>query len=50
MWEVTQGLKPGEKVVVQGVQKVHDGSTVTVKEWSRPADALISKSDQAKER
>src|SRR5882757_9492649 len=50
MWEVTQGLKPGEKVVVQGVQKVHEGSAVTVKEWSRPADALISKSDQAKER
>jgi membrane fusion protein (multidrug efflux system) len=50
MWEVTQGLKPGDKVVVQGVQKVHEGSAVTVKEWSRPADALISKSDQAKER
>jgi RND family efflux transporter MFP subunit len=50
MWEVTQGLKPGDKVVVQGVQKVHDGSTVTVKEWSRPPDALISKSDQAKGR
>ena len=48
MWEVTQGLKPGEKVVVQGVQKIHDGSTVTVKEWSRPADALISKSVQTK--
>jgi RND family efflux transporter MFP subunit len=48
MWEVTQGLKPGEKVVVQGVQKVREGSTVTAKEWSRPADALISKSDQAK--
>jgi membrane fusion protein (multidrug efflux system) len=50
MWEVTQGMKPGDKVVVQGVQKVHEGSAVTVKEWSRPADALISKSDQAKER
>jgi membrane fusion protein, multidrug efflux system len=48
MWEVTQGLKPGEKVVVQGVQKVHEGSAVTVKEWSRPPDALISKSDQVK--
>jgi RND family efflux transporter MFP subunit len=50
MWEVTQDLKPGDKVVVQGVQKVREGSAVTVKEWSRPADALISKSDQAKER
>ena len=50
MWEVTQGLKPGDKVVVQGVQKVREGSAVTVKEWSRPADALISKSDQTKGR
>jgi membrane fusion protein, multidrug efflux system len=50
MWEVTQGLKPGDKVVVQGVQKVREGSAVTVKEWSRPADALVSKSDQAKGR
>jgi RND family efflux transporter MFP subunit len=50
MWEVTQGLKPGDKVVVEGVQKVREGSAVTVKEWSRPADALVSKSDQAKGR
>jgi membrane fusion protein (multidrug efflux system) len=50
MWEVTEGLKPGDKVVVQGLQKVREGSAVTVKEWSRPADALISKSDQTKER
>ena len=48
MWEVTQGLKPGDRVVVQGVQKAREGSTVTVKEWSRPADALISKSVQTK--
>jgi RND family efflux transporter MFP subunit len=50
MWEVLDGLKPGDRVVVQGVQKVREGSSVTVKEWSRPADALVSKSDQAKER
>jgi membrane fusion protein, multidrug efflux system len=50
MWEVTQGLKSGDKVVVEGVQKVREGSAVTVKEWSRPADALISKADQPKER
>jgi RND family efflux transporter MFP subunit len=48
MWEVTQGLKPGDRVVVQGVQKAREGSAVTVKEWSRPADALISKSVQTK--
>ena len=25
MWEVTEGLKPGDKVVVQGLQKARDG-------------------------
>src|SRR5712672_2699712 len=50
MWEVTEGLKPGDKVVVQGVQKAREGATVTVKEWTAPADALVSKSDQAKQR
>jgi membrane fusion protein (multidrug efflux system) len=38
MWQVTDGLKPGERVVVQGVQKARDGSTVTAKEWTPPPD------------
>jgi membrane fusion protein (multidrug efflux system) len=50
MWEVTEGLKSGDRVIVQGAQKVREGSPVTVKEWTPPTDALISKSDQAKER
>jgi RND family efflux transporter MFP subunit len=48
MWEVTEGLKPGDKVVVQGVQKVREGAPVTVKDWTPPADALVSKADQQK--
>lgn len=48
MWEVNNGLKPGERVVVQGLQKVHEGSLVTVKEWTPPGDALVSKSGPAK--
>ncbi len=48
MWEVTEGLKPGDKVVVQGIQKAREGALVTVKEWTPPNDALVSKSDQAK--
>jgi len=48
MWEVTEGLKPGDKVVVQGLQKAREGSTVTAKDWTPPADALVSKSDQQK--
>src|SRR5438105_1981649 len=48
MWEVTDGLKPGERVVVQGLQKTREGAQVAVKDWMPPADALISKSDQPK--
>jgi RND family efflux transporter MFP subunit len=38
MWQVIDGVKPGEKVVVQGLMKVPPGSTVTVKEWTPPAE------------
>ena len=48
MWEVTEGLKPGDKVVVQGLQKAREGSTVAVKDWTPPPDALVSKADQQK--
>src|SRR3954471_7660410 len=48
MWEVTEGLKPGDKVVVQGLQKAREGSTVTTKDWTPPPDALVSKADQQK--
>src|SRR5437773_2524831 len=50
MWEVTDGLKPGDKVVVQGIQKAREGAQVTVKGWTPPTDALISKSDPPTER
>jgi len=39
MWQITDGLKPGDKVVVEGVQKAREGSTVTVKEWTPPAQS-----------
>ena len=48
MWEVTEGLKPGDKVIVQGIQKAREGALVTVKEWTPPSDALVSKPDQTK--
>jgi membrane fusion protein (multidrug efflux system) len=48
MWEVTEGLQAGDKVVVEGIQKAREGAQVTVKEWTPPKDALVSKSDQAK--
>src|SRR5947207_12727978 len=30
MWIIDQGLKPGERVVVEGVQKVRDGMPVKI--------------------
>jgi membrane fusion protein (multidrug efflux system) len=37
LWEITEGLKPGERVIVQGAQKTREGSTVKPKEWTPPA-------------
>jgi membrane fusion protein (multidrug efflux system) len=48
MWEVTDGLKPGDKVVVQGLQKAREGLLVAAKDWTAPPDALVSKADQEK--
>jgi membrane fusion protein (multidrug efflux system) len=42
MWQVIDGVKPGEKVVVQGLMKVPPGSTVRVKEWTPPAEKVAS--------
>ena len=50
MWEVNDGLKPGDRVIVQGAQKVREGSPVSVKDWTPPADALVSKADQQNNR
>jgi RND family efflux transporter MFP subunit len=37
MWEITEGLKSGERVIVQGAQKVQEGTAVTAKLWAPPA-------------
>ena len=50
MWEVTEGLKPGDKVVVEGIQKAREGAQVTVKDWTPPPEALVSKSDPPTDR
>jgi membrane fusion protein (multidrug efflux system) len=31
LWVIEQGLKPGEKVVVEGLQRVRDGMLVSPK-------------------
>jgi RND family efflux transporter MFP subunit len=40
--EIVDGLKPGERVIVQGAQKAREGTTVKVKEWTSPAPQLAS--------
>jgi RND family efflux transporter MFP subunit len=39
LWVIDEGLKPGERVVVEGLQKVRDGVTVSPK----PAEATAQK-------
>jgi membrane fusion protein (multidrug efflux system) len=46
LWEVTEGLKAGDQVVVQGIQKAREGSTVTVKEWTPSPTPATSMSPQ----
>jgi membrane fusion protein (multidrug efflux system) len=47
MWQVIEGVKPGEKVVVQGLLKVRPGMPVTVKEWTPPAEVATTDSPPA---
>jgi membrane fusion protein (multidrug efflux system) len=37
-WVITSGLKAGEKVVVEGFQKIKSGAPVTVKPWTAPSE------------
>jgi membrane fusion protein (multidrug efflux system) len=41
-WVIEEGLKPGERVVVEGLQRVQDGMTVTAK--AQPAASTTSPS------
>jgi RND family efflux transporter MFP subunit len=37
LWVIEDGLKPGERVVVEGLQKVRDGEPVKPKPWTKTA-------------
>ena len=37
-WVITSGLKAGEKVIVEGIQKVKSGMPVAAKPWTPPAE------------
>ena len=51
LWVIEEGLKPGEQVVVEGLQRIQDGMTVAPKPRAgRPpaADAAATRRGEAK--
>jgi membrane fusion protein (multidrug efflux system) len=42
LWEVVEGLKPGDRVITQGMQKTPPGAPVIVKEWTPTATQVAS--------
>jgi membrane fusion protein (multidrug efflux system) len=46
-WVISSGLKAGEKVVVEGLQKIKAGAPVVAKPWTPPAEKPVAANDQA---
>jgi membrane fusion protein (multidrug efflux system) len=49
-WVITAGLQPGEKVVVEGLQKITNGAVVVPKPWTGPANQSLAGDDAASRR
>jgi membrane fusion protein (multidrug efflux system) len=47
MWLVKSGLKAGDTVIVEGIQKVRQGMSVDTKPWTPPAEATPAPSPAA---
>ncbi len=47
-WVITSGLKAGEKVVVEGLQKIKAGIQVTAKPWTPPSERVTEAVAEAK--
>ena len=47
LWIIDQGLNPGERVVVEGLQKVKAGMTVDPKPFQTPAEEKEEKTEKA---
>jgi len=45
-WVITSGLKAGEKVVVEGLQKIKSGAPVVAKPWTRPANKNVAENSE----
>src|SRR4029077_14403879 len=48
-WVITSGLKPGEKVVVEGLQKIKTGAPEEAKPWTPPADKAVAANESQPE-
>jgi membrane fusion protein (multidrug efflux system) len=46
-WVISSGLKTGEKVVVEGLQKIKSGSPVVAKQWTPPEDKAVAAAEPA---
>ena len=46
MWIVNEGLKPGDRIVAEGVQKVREGMEVNAKPF-QPEPSAVEKSNLA---
>lgn len=45
-WVISSGLKPGEKVVVEGLQKIRSGVEVVTQPWTPPAEKTADRADK----
>jgi membrane fusion protein, multidrug efflux system len=36
LWVIEEGIKPGDRVIVEGAQKVRDGQLIKPTPWTRP--------------
>ncbi|HXW05411.1 MAG TPA: efflux RND transporter periplasmic adaptor subunit [Vicinamibacterales bacterium] len=44
---ITGGLRPGERIVVEGLQRVRDSVVVNARPWTPPADSAAARPDTA---
>lgn len=42
---ITGGLRPGERIVVEGLQRVRDSVVVNARPWTPPADSVATRPD-----
>jgi membrane fusion protein, multidrug efflux system len=47
-WVISSGLKTGEKVVVEGLQKLKAGAPVNAKPWTPPSEKTVAASEPVK--